>query len=184
MAGGLATRLAERPACDLLEEPGLLDTHASLMAAELFDGRRIDRTVSWESYVASVTEPAARRRGATVPPEHPAAKRIRALIAADGGDGGDRSGDGDASRERLGIPAQNRGPLAEAAPDHEALAAYLAVSLVDAGLASWGLDWLDGVVLRDQAGVTVPTDDLVAPLAETGDATRLSEWLDAHLDVR
>lgn len=38
LAEGFATRLGERPACDLLEEPGMVDEAASLLAAELFSG--------------------------------------------------------------------------------------------------------------------------------------------------
>ena len=84
MAGSLATRLSERPACDLLEEPGDVDARASRMAAELFEGRRIERTVTWERYVTAVTEPELVRRAESVPEEHPAAKRIRTLIAEAG----------------------------------------------------------------------------------------------------
>ncbi|MFC0598500.1 hypothetical protein [Streptomyces palmae] len=38
LAEGFASRLGERPACDLLEEPGLIDQAASLLAARLFHG--------------------------------------------------------------------------------------------------------------------------------------------------
>ncbi|MEV6317875.1 hypothetical protein [Streptomyces sp. NPDC051776] len=38
LAEGFATRLGERPACDLLEEPGIVDEAASLLAARLFHG--------------------------------------------------------------------------------------------------------------------------------------------------
>lgn len=38
LAEGFASRLGERPACDLLEEPGLVDEAASLLAARLFHG--------------------------------------------------------------------------------------------------------------------------------------------------
>ncbi|MFE3107712.1 hypothetical protein ACFXKJ_00095 [Kitasatospora indigofera] len=37
-ADGYGTRLGDRPACDLLEEPGTVDTAVSLLAAELFFG--------------------------------------------------------------------------------------------------------------------------------------------------
>ncbi|MFC7217024.1 hypothetical protein ACFQLX_02385 [Streptomyces polyrhachis] len=36
--GAFAVRLGERPACDLLEEPGLVDEAVSLLAAQLFHG--------------------------------------------------------------------------------------------------------------------------------------------------
>ncbi|MGC3003406.1 hypothetical protein ACPF8X_34785, partial [Streptomyces sp. G35A] len=38
LAEGFASRLGERPACDLLEEPGAVDEAASLLAARLFHG--------------------------------------------------------------------------------------------------------------------------------------------------
>ncbi|MFI6377476.1 hypothetical protein [Streptomyces sp. NPDC050546] len=38
LAEGFASRLGERPACDLLEEPGAVDESASLLAARLFHG--------------------------------------------------------------------------------------------------------------------------------------------------
>ncbi|MEU6486198.1 hypothetical protein [Streptomyces sp. NPDC046887] len=38
LAEGYASRLGERPACDLLEEPGLVDEATSLLAARLFHG--------------------------------------------------------------------------------------------------------------------------------------------------
>ncbi|MFB6528143.1 hypothetical protein [Streptomyces sp. NPDC056399] len=38
LADGFSSRLGERPACDLLEEPGAVDEAASLLAARLFHG--------------------------------------------------------------------------------------------------------------------------------------------------
>ncbi len=38
LADGFSSRLGERPACDLLEEPGTVDEAASLLAARLFHG--------------------------------------------------------------------------------------------------------------------------------------------------
>ncbi|MFI1798262.1 hypothetical protein ACH427_13055 [Streptomyces sp. NPDC020379] len=38
LAEGFTSRLGERPACDLLEEPGVMDEAASLLAARLFHG--------------------------------------------------------------------------------------------------------------------------------------------------
>ncbi|CAM5704310.1 Integral membrane protein OS=Streptomyces violarus OX=67380 GN=FHS41_004124 PE=4 SV=1 [Streptomyces violarus] len=38
LAEGFASRLGERPACDLLEEPGAVDEATSLLAARLFHG--------------------------------------------------------------------------------------------------------------------------------------------------
>jgi hypothetical protein len=178
MAGSLATRLSERPACDLLEEPGAVDARASRMAAELFEGRRIERTVTWERYVTAVTEPELVRRAESVPHEHPAAKRIRTLIAEAGVPGARRG-------ETRGavIPSPRAGEADDVLaddgvePDIDSLAAYLAVRLVEVRLASWDLDWLDGPVLRDRAGDPVPIHDMAAALADVGDVSRLSDWL-------
>ncbi|MEY9926882.1 hypothetical protein ABH926_001507 [Catenulispora sp. GP43] len=178
MAGSLATRLSERPACDLLEQPGDVDARASRMAAELFEGRRIERTVTWERYVTSVTEPELVRRAESVPDEHPAAKRIRTLIAEAGVPGARRGEAVGAVIPGPRVGEAGAGQTGDALePDIDSLAAYLAVRLVEARLASWGLDWLDGPVLRDRAGDTVPIHDMAAALADVGDVSRLSDWL-------
>lgn len=47
LADGFASRLGERPACDLLEEPGAVDASISLLAARLFHGEPADADASW-----------------------------------------------------------------------------------------------------------------------------------------
>ncbi|WP_256103799.1 hypothetical protein [Streptomyces sp. ODS05-4] len=47
LAEGYASRLGERPACDLLEEPGLVDEATSLLAARLFHGGPARPGPSW-----------------------------------------------------------------------------------------------------------------------------------------
>ncbi|PZG84618.1 hypothetical protein C1I97_33995, partial [Streptomyces sp. NTH33] len=47
LAEGFASRLGERPACDLLEEPGAVDEAASLLAARLFHGGPAERGPGW-----------------------------------------------------------------------------------------------------------------------------------------
>lgn len=47
LAEGFASRLGERPACDLLEEPGLIDEAASLLAARLFHGGPAESGPDW-----------------------------------------------------------------------------------------------------------------------------------------
>lgn len=61
LAEGFESRLGERPACDLLEEPGLVDEAASLLAARLFHGgpTRPGRgwaPVAWEEYPTEVVD--------------------------------------------------------------------------------------------------------------------------------
>jgi hypothetical protein len=173
MAAGLTLRLGERPACDLLEEPGRVDDRVSRIAAEVFDGRRVDRPVSWERYLAEIVEPGFRRRAAAVPENHPTAKLIRDLIA--GGTAVDTVG-------VVGIvdTSPDTGADTDTDPgsslDSEAVAAYLACNITDARLASWALDWLDGPVLRDLGGLAVPVNDFAVSVVETGGAP-LAEWI-------
>nr|WP_079142601.1 hypothetical protein [Streptomyces sp. LUP30] len=61
LAEGFASRLGERPACDLLEEPGTVDEAASLLAARLFHGGPPEpgpewSPVAWEDYPDEVVD--------------------------------------------------------------------------------------------------------------------------------
>jgi hypothetical protein len=60
LAEGFESRLGERPACDLLEEPGAIDEAASLLAARLFHGGPADgpdwSPVAWEEYPEEVVD--------------------------------------------------------------------------------------------------------------------------------
>ncbi|MGV9358938.1 hypothetical protein [Streptomyces misionensis] len=61
LAEGFASRLGERPACDLLEEPGTVDEAASLLAARLFHGGPAEcgpdwAPVDWQSYPEEVVD--------------------------------------------------------------------------------------------------------------------------------
>lgn len=61
LAEGFATRLGERPACDLLEEPGAVDEAASLLAARLFHGGPAQpgpdwAPVDWQAYPEEVVD--------------------------------------------------------------------------------------------------------------------------------
>src|SRR5690606_1919516 len=47
LAEGFASRLGERPACDLLEEPGAVDEAVSLLAARLFHGGPAETGPDW-----------------------------------------------------------------------------------------------------------------------------------------
>ncbi|WP_395576070.1 hypothetical protein [Streptomyces sp. BK79] len=47
LAEGFASRLGERPACDLLEEPGVMDEAVSLLAARLFHGGPAETGPDW-----------------------------------------------------------------------------------------------------------------------------------------
>ncbi|WP_225808758.1 hypothetical protein [Streptomyces spinosus] len=61
LAEGFASRLGERPACDLLEEPGTVDEAASLLAARLFHGGPAEpgpdwAPVDWQAYPEEVVD--------------------------------------------------------------------------------------------------------------------------------
>ncbi|MCX0245016.1 hypothetical protein [Streptomyces drozdowiczii] len=61
LAEGYASRLGERPACDLLEEPGAADEAASLLAARLFHGGPAGTgpdwsPVDWQQYPDEVVD--------------------------------------------------------------------------------------------------------------------------------
>ncbi|MEV6549536.1 hypothetical protein AB0M57_12610 [Streptomyces sp. NPDC051597] len=61
LAEGFASRLGERPACDLLEEPGVADEAASLLAARLFHGGPAEpgpdwSPVEWQHYPEEVVD--------------------------------------------------------------------------------------------------------------------------------
>ncbi|MCF3964854.1 hypothetical protein, partial [Streptomyces fuscigenes] len=61
LAEGYASRLGERPACDLLEEPGTIDEAASLLAARLFHGGPAEggpdwAPVDWQHYPEEVVD--------------------------------------------------------------------------------------------------------------------------------
>ncbi|WP_234430787.1 hypothetical protein [Streptomyces sp. NRRL F-4489] len=61
LAEGFASRLGERPACDLLEEPGAIDRAASLLAARLFHGGPAEpgpdwSPVGWQQYPQEIVD--------------------------------------------------------------------------------------------------------------------------------
>ncbi|MFI0234494.1 hypothetical protein, partial [Streptomyces sp. NPDC017086] len=61
LAEGFASRLGERPACDLLEEPGVVDEATSLLAAHLFHGGPAESCadwapVDWQAYPEEVVD--------------------------------------------------------------------------------------------------------------------------------
>ncbi|MFE2046491.1 hypothetical protein ACFXAZ_37400 [Streptomyces sp. NPDC059477] len=61
LAEGFASRLGERPACDLLEEPGVIDEATSLLAARLFHGGPAEpgpdwSPVDWQEYPDEVVD--------------------------------------------------------------------------------------------------------------------------------
>lgn len=61
LADGFTSRLGDRPACDLLEEPGTVDAEVSLLAARLFHGGPAEAgpdwaPVEWQAYPEEVVD--------------------------------------------------------------------------------------------------------------------------------
>jgi hypothetical protein len=155
---GLADRLTERPACDLLDEPGAADREVSALAPRVYQGHPVDRSLPWSRYVATVAEPALRAEAADAP-DHPLIAKVRAL---------------------LDVPARPPGSAELAA----GLRAVVQCGLVDLGHAFWGVDWLDGVILRDRAGLVVPVDELVHGLVDYADFAALRDWIEYAAALR
>ncbi|MCX5199905.1 hypothetical protein OG897_00275 [Streptomyces sp. NBC_00237] len=89
LADGFASRLGERPACDLLEEPGAVDEAASLLAARLFHGGPAAvgpdwSPVDWQAYPEEVVDRKWRTEAARL---HRVLDRLEAPRT-----GGDRTG--------------------------------------------------------------------------------------------
>ncbi|MEV7783112.1 hypothetical protein [Kitasatospora sp. NPDC088351] len=195
-ADGYGSRLGDRPACDLLEEPGTVDEAVSLLAAELFFGRPADgawRELEWADYPAEVVDAGWRIRAAALqsaldrlaPQARPGAPTLTRLLA--------RLADGDGERLAAALTAQLArttapAPLLEPVRtgrdlliDH--VTAMVCCAAVDTAGATPGLDWLDGPVLM-LGGVR--RTDLAGPVAqavEQGQDGPLRGWLDAA-DVR
>ncbi|MEU7136697.1 hypothetical protein [Streptomyces sp. NPDC046261] len=94
LAEGFASRLGERPACDLLEEPGLIDEAASLLAARLFHGGPSQpgpdwSPVAWSQYPDEVVDRKWRLEAARL---HRVLDDIAACGAVPGALSGARSG--------------------------------------------------------------------------------------------
>ncbi|MGW6915651.1 hypothetical protein ACWGB8_17810 [Kitasatospora sp. NPDC054939] len=196
LADGYGTRLGDRPACDLLEEPGEVDRAVSLLAADLFFGRPDAggwHELDWADYPAEVVDAGWRARAAALqsaldrraPQSRPGAPTLTRLLARLAEDDGEQLAAAlTAELARSTAPA----PLLEPARtgrdvlvDH--VTAMVCCAAVDTAGATPGLDWLDGPVLV-LGGVR--RGDLSGPVAdavEQGDDGPLRAWLDAA-DVR
>ncbi|RKN11511.1 hypothetical protein [Streptomyces radicis] len=196
LAEGFAARLGERPACDLLEEPGAMDEAISLLAARLFHGTQgrgdADWTpVDWTAYPDEVVDRIWRDRAARLFAALDAAETPTLACALQ------RLADAAAARDgtaalaaRLvaeAARAESRAPTGAAAQgppppgDREALVEHVSAAIccaaADTTGAAPGLDWLDGPVLL--TGGT-REHDLAAPvhsLVDDGDPGPLRDWL-------
>ncbi|MBT3155331.1 hypothetical protein HTV45_31540 [Streptomyces sp. CHD11] len=143
LAEGFASRLGERPACDLLEEPGAVDEATSLLAARLFHGGPAESgpdwsPVHWGDYPEEVvdrkwrTDAARLHRildglhvpppapGTPPPPDGPTLTRVLAHLTTDPGPGEQPPGSAEplasAGRPASGERPGSAEPLASAGP--------------------------------------------------------------------
>jgi hypothetical protein len=156
---GLADRLSERPGCDLLDEPGSVDRAVSQVVPVVYQSKPVERTLEWSEYTRLVAEPLLRKAAAAAP-DHPLVAKTRALLLSP-------------------APSTTIVPIGEAGDGElpAGLRAVLQCGLVDLDYAAFAVDWLDGVVLRDKAGLTVPVDEIVHALVDYSDFTPLRDWL-------
>ncbi|MFB7238370.1 hypothetical protein ACFCXK_26715 [Streptomyces sp. NPDC056269] len=148
LADGFSSRLGERPACDLLEEPGAVDEAASLLAARLFHGGPAApgpdwSPVEWSQYPEEVVDRKWRTDAARL---H---QVLDGLGLADGtarGAGGERVAEGPTLTRVIAHLATEPTKSADARAEAEADAA------LDAGA---GVDTAD---TADTAGADTDTD--------------------------
>ena len=160
---GLENRLSERPGCDLLDEPGEVDRAVSAVVPVVYQAEPVERPLDWTDYTRLVAEPNLRKVAAAAP-DHPLVAKTRALLLSPA----PRLSAVNAS---LGIGESGDGELPAG------LRAVLQCGLVDLGYATFDVDWLDGVVLHDGAGLTVPVDEIVHALVDFSDFAPLRDWL-------
>ncbi|QKV93556.1 hypothetical protein HUT19_18805 [Streptomyces sp. NA02950] len=169
LAEGFASRLSERPACDLLEEPGLIDEATSLLAARLFHGGPPEpgpdwSPVDWGKYPEEVVDRKWRLEAARLhrvldersgtpgtppgpagPPVPPTLARVIERLTT-----GDGQGAGPGARERTAdsgpeLAARLSVELArEEAVQQEASRAHLARTAGEGAGAGGGDPWIDG----------------------------------------
>ncbi|WNI23483.1 hypothetical protein [Streptomyces sp. ITFR-16] len=130
LAEGFTSRLGERPACDLLEEPGVADEAASLLAARLFHGGPAETgpdwsPVEWQQYPEEVVDRKWRSEAARlhrvldtmgVPPASatggvPTLARVVEHLSAGEGGGEELAAGISAAVARDEAVAQERGPV-------------------------------------------------------------------------
>ncbi|MFG3394338.1 hypothetical protein [Streptomyces parvus] len=198
LADGFALRLGERPACDLLEEPGAADEAASLLAARLFHGGPAESgpgwaPVDWQQYPDEVVDrkwrsEAARLhrvldtlgvpRASAADPAVPTLARVMEHLSGPGGPGGPgealAAGIGAAvAREEAGAPVHG-GPE-QGGPGHGGAA--------DDPLDLWGPGPLPLFPLQPpRTGTELLADHVAAMVCcaavDTAGAAPGLDWLD------
>ncbi|WP_316522354.1 hypothetical protein [Kitasatospora brasiliensis] len=196
LADGYGSRLGDRPACDLLEQPGTVDRAVSRLAADLFFGRPAAggwHELEWADYPAEVVDAGWRANAASLqtaldrlaPQSRPGAPTLTRLL------GRLAEGDGELLAAALAAQlARTTAPAPLLEPDRSGrdllvdhVTAMVCCAAVDTAGGAPGLDWLDGPVLLLGE---VRRTDLAGPVAqaiEQGQDGPLRAWLDAA-DVR
>ncbi|MFF4095987.1 hypothetical protein ACFYYY_19535 [Streptomyces sp. NPDC001834] len=140
LADDFASRLGERPACDLLEEPGAADEATSLLAARLFHGGPPESgpgwsPVDWQQYPEEVVDRKWRTEAArlhrvldTLDPMRAASAPATAHSPAVAGGGAGRAGtvpgsDSDSAGSRGAADAADPGPVGASAANPGPVAA-------------------------------------------------------------
>ncbi|MDB1086015.1 hypothetical protein PJ985_00260 [Streptomyces sp. ACA25] len=199
LAESFTSRLGERPACDLLEEPGAVDEEISRLAARLFHGspaRGSDwEPVDWPAYPQEVVdriwrERAARLFSALDATGHPTLSRVLQLLGEAAAEGGTDSlaARVEAAHARSGaVPVSPfttpplAFPLQPARSGRDLLVEHIAAAVccatADATAAAPGLDWLDGPVLVTDGERCKDLTAPVSSLVEDGDGRPLRNWL-------
>jgi hypothetical protein len=186
LAGGFESRLGERPACDLLEEPGRIDEATSLLAAGLFyAGPAVEPApdgggpgLDWGDYPREVVLCQWGNQSApllaavdadSAAPIAALAAVLRALRVS-----GPEVLAARLEAQREPVPSTRGGRDAVA----DGLHALVCRAAVASRRAEPGLDWLDGPVLlvdgRRRADLGAP----IALAVEHGDEEPLRAWLD------
>ncbi|MFE9566384.1 hypothetical protein ACFYM0_35370 [Streptomyces sp. NPDC006487] len=213
LADGFTSRLGERPACDLLDQPGAVDEAASLLAARLFHGGPAEAgpdwsPVDWAAYPEEVVDRKWRTEAArllaaldalsasSVPAASTVERVLTHLAAADADALAGRLS-GDLAREAVPAPAAaaaGRGadalplfPLEAPRSGRDLLAdhvvALVCCAAVDSAGGEPGLDWLDGPVLLVAGVRRADLAGRVLSLVEDRDPGPLRDWL-AEVGVR
>ncbi|MER5867868.1 hypothetical protein [Kitasatospora sp. NPDC002040] len=193
LADGYGTRLGDRPACDLLEEPGAVDAAVSLLAAEVLFGEPFGtegtgwRELDWADYPAEVvglgwrgqSEALRAVLGERAPEE--AAPTLHLVLARLAEGGGEPLAA--ALAAHLARTAQIAPPLQVVRSGRDLLVdhvtALVCLAAVDTGLGRPGLDWLDGPVLLVDGVRRPELAGLVAGAVEQGKDAPLRAWLEA-----
>ncbi|MFJ1753763.1 hypothetical protein [Kitasatospora sp. NPDC088134] len=186
-ADGYGNRLGDRPACDLLEEPGAVDARVSRLAAGLLHEEPAGgwRPLAWADYPREVVDHGWRAQAAALQAalggdrKHtgPALDQVLARLAA-----GEAETLAAALAGQVARGARVAPPLPPVRSGRDLLVEHLVATVccaaVDAGTATPGLDWLDGPVLLSAAAPRAELAPAVALAVEDGQDGPLLSWLE------